>query len=247
MHMQQSCRLGAGICRAPTVGDVSRDITYTLSASNACGGIATQTATLHVAGSIDPPPPGTLASVFYPTDFPQRRDPKFGSVPSQRQTIAEMATTFTNNEQYDHQNKLVVVGHADVRGPEKYNLALSQMRAELVKNYLISQGIGADKVETRAEGKTNQLDKHQIETLQSQNSQKPQTWMVSRKKATWLAYNRRVDIILEPSGQQSAQTYPNDAPDAHVLWQRTTPTLKTIETEEHIQSDPQDSAAASNQ
>ena len=54
--------------------------------------------------------------------------------------------------------------------------------------------------------------------------------MTNKKKATWLAYNRRVDIILEPKGQESTEAYPNDAPDARVLWQRAVPQLKAVET-----------------
>jgi outer membrane protein OmpA-like peptidoglycan-associated protein len=104
-----------------------------------------------------------------------------------------------------------------VRGPKKYNLTLSERRAKLVRDYLVSQEIAAEKIETRAEGKDSQLDEQRVEELQSQNTQKPQQWMTSRKKATWLAYNRRVDIILEPAGQESTQAYPNDTPDAHVL------------------------------
>jgi len=221
-------------------------VTYTLTAANACGGTATQTATLHIAGSIDPPPPVTLASVFYPTNYPTRRHPQVGLLSSQEQTLTETAATFKNNEQYDQQNKLVVVGYADVRGPEKYNLALAQMRAEQVKNYLASQGIAADKIETRAQGKNRQLDQQQAEQLQSQDTQKPQKWMTARKKATWLAYNRRVDIILEPSGQQSTEAYPNDAPDVRVLWQRPTPSLKAVETSKRIQGGAQAAATASN-
>src|SRR4029077_837664 len=137
--------------------------TYTLSAANACGGTTTRTATLHITGSLDPPPPVMLASVFYPTDYPQQHHPKVGLVSSQEKTLAEAASTFKNNEQYDQQNKLVVVGHADVRGPEKYNLALSEMRAELVRDYLVSQGIAADKIEIRAEGKDSQLEEQQVE------------------------------------------------------------------------------------
>jgi hypothetical protein len=34
-----------------------------------------------------------------------------------------------------------------------------------------------------------------------------------RAKWTWLAYNRRVDIVLEPKGTQSAEAYLNDAKD----------------------------------
>ena len=230
-----------------STGPINQDVTYTLSAANACGGTATRTATLRIIGSIDPAPPVTLASVFYPSNYPPQRHPKVGLVSSQKQTLTEAATTFRNNEQYDQQNKLVVVGHADVRGPEKYNLALSEMRAELVKDYLVSQGIAADKIETRAEGKRSQLDEQRVENLQSQDTQPPPKWMNSRKKATWLAYNRRVDIILEPSGQESTEAYPNDTPDARVLWQRQVPSLKTFEkTAEHVQGDSQNSAVASN-
>jgi hypothetical protein len=227
-------------------GPISRDVTYTLTAANACGGTVTRTATLHIVGSIDPAPPVTLASVFYPSNFPQRRHPQVGLVSSQKQTLTEAATTFKNNEQYDQGNKLVVVGHADVRGPEKYNLTLSELRAKLVKDYLVSQGIAADKIEIRREGKDHQIDEQQVESLQSQDPQKPQKWMNSRKKATWLAYNRRVDIVLEPAGQESTEGYPNDAPDARILWQRQVPSLKTFETAERAQGDSQNPAIASN-
>jgi OmpA family/PEGA domain len=224
-------------------GPINRDVTYALTASNVCGGAATRTATLHFTGSIDPAPPVTLASVFYPTDYPKRQHPIIGLVSSEAQVLAEATNTFKNNEQYDQHNKLVVVGHADVRGPEKYNRALSERRAELVKDYLVSQGIAAEKVETRAEGKAGQLDEQRVEELQSQNGQTPQKWMINRKKSTWLAYNRRVDIILEPAGQESTEAYPNNAPDAHVLWQRPTPSLKTVETAGRAQN----AAVASNQ
>jgi hypothetical protein len=70
--------------------------------------------------------------------------------------------------------------------------------------------------------------------------------MMRRKKATWLAYNRRVDIVLEPAGQESTEAYPNDAPDARVLWQRQVPSLKTFETAERVQGYSQNPAVASN-
>jgi len=230
-----------------SIGPISQDVTYTLSAANACGGTATRTATLHFVGSIDPAPPVTLASVFYPSDYPQRRRPNLGLVSSEGRVLTEEATTFKSNEQYDPNNRLVVVGYADVRGPKKYNLTLSERRAKLVRDYLVSQGIAAEKIETRAEGKDSQLDEQRVEELQSQNTQKPQQWMTYRKKATWLAYNRRVDIILEPAGQKSSQAYPNDTPDAHVLWQRQTPSLKSVEKTERVQGGPQNPTVASNQ
>ena len=133
-------------------------MTYTLNVANACGGTATRTANLHIVGSIDPAPPVTLASLFYPTNYPDRHHPKVGLVSSQEKTLAEAAATFKKNEQYAQPNKLMVVGHADVRGPEKYNLALSERRAELVKDFLVSQGIAAAEIKVSAEGKDHELD-----------------------------------------------------------------------------------------
>jgi hypothetical protein len=211
-------------------GPVDRNVTYTLSATNACGGTATRTATLHVVGSIDPAPAVTLASLFYPTAYPERRHPQVGLVASQKSTLTKAATTFKNNQQYDQQDKLMVVGHADVRGPKKYNEALSERRAEAAKNFLVSQGIPANSIETKAEGVEHQLTEQQVTKLQSQDPQQQPAWMKTKKKATWLAYNRRVDVILEPLGQESTEAYPNDAPDARILWQRPVPNLKAVET-----------------
>jgi len=68
-----------------------------------------------------------------------------------------------------------------------------------------------------------------VEMLQASNPQKPATWTRRDKRATWLAYNRRVDIVLEPAGQQSVETYPDGAPDARILWARKEPSLKLME------------------
>jgi hypothetical protein len=211
-----------------TAGSVNEDSGYTIQASNACGRTASKTVLLHIVGSIDPAPSVTLASLFYPTAYPRRHRPRIGLVSSEAQKLSAAAATFKNSEEYNPQNKLVIVGHADVRGPEKYNLALSERRAELVKTYLVSQGIAIDKIETRAEGKDQQLTVAQVQKIQSQDTEPPQRWM-KNQKATWLAYNRRVDIVLEPEGQQSAKTYPNDSPEARLLWERAEPSLKAVE------------------
>ena len=214
------------------VGPVDETVNYTLNSSNPCGGTATQTVALHIIGSIEPapaPPSLLLSSIFYPTNYPERRDPKVGLVKSQEGTLAELAANFKNYMQYDTAAKLLIVGHADERGAEKYNQGLSQRRAERAKNYLVSQGIAADMIETSAEGEKQQLDEKSVEKLQSDNPTKPEAWMIRRPKATWLAYNRRVDIILEPSGKESTQEYPNGSMDARILWQRPTPSMKSVE------------------
>ena len=150
-------------------------------------------------------------------------------VASQEKTLAEAAATFKKHEQYAQPNELMVVGHADVRGPEKYNLALSERRAELVKDFLVSQGIAASDIKVSADGKEHELAEQKVQELQARDPEPPPKWMTKRQRATWLAYNRRVDIILEPSGQESAETYPNDAPAARILWERPEPSLKAVE------------------
>jgi hypothetical protein len=211
-------------------GPVDQVVNYTLSASNPCGGTTTQTAALHFVGSIDPAPPVVLASVFYPSNYPQAKHANIGLVATEKAALTDAANHFKEHEQYasDHAT-LMVVGYADVRGPKSYNLQLGERRARLVKDYLAAQGIPADKIQIQAEGKKKELSASQVSDLQRKDSQKPEKWMTRKSRATWLAYNRRVDIILEPTGQESMQAFPNDASDARLLWQRAEPSLRKVE------------------
>ena len=165
-----------------------------------------------------------------PTNYPTSSHCKIGLVATEKEALLSAANRFKSHEQYDNDHaSLMVVGHADVRGSKKYNLKLSARRADLVKSYLVSQGIPADKIQTSADGKQKELSKKEVAKLQGENPQKPENRMMRRSSATWLAYNRRVDIILEPTGKQSTEAYPNDASDARILWQRAQPTLQKVE------------------
>jgi OmpA family/PEGA domain len=212
-----------------TTGPVNQNITYTITATNACGGTTTKTATLHIIGSIDPPPATTLASLFFPTAYPTPHHPKVGLVASEKATLDSLATQFTNFSKYEPKASLLVVGYADVRGSKKYNQALSERRAALVRDYLTSKGVPAADIQVRAEGKEKQLDQKAVELLESKITAKPERWITKRQKTTWLAYNRRADLVLQPTGQQSARLYPVDTPDTHIVWQRPEPSLKKIE------------------
>jgi hypothetical protein len=213
-----------------TTGPVNETVKYTLSASNPCGGTTTQTAAVRIVGSIDPAPSVTLASIFYPSNYPRHSHPKVGLVASEKAELTQAANRFREHEQYASDiATLEVVGHADVRGPQSYNLKLSERRAELVKDYLVSQGIPADKIQIRAEGKRQELSKSEVSKLQSEDRQKPDKWMMHNATATWMAYNRRVDIILEPTGTPSTDAYPNAASAARLLWQRAEPSLHKVE------------------
>jgi OOP family OmpA-OmpF porin len=48
-----------------------------------------------------------------------------------------------------------VAGYTDSRGKDKYNLKLSQRRAEAVRAYLITKGIAADRLTAKGFGETN--------------------------------------------------------------------------------------------
>ncbi|HKF53063.1 MAG TPA: OmpA family protein [Candidatus Acidoferrales bacterium] len=210
------------------IGPIDENQTYSLTATNVCGGTTSQTANLHITGSIEPKPVVTLESVFYPTAYPVKEHADVGLVTSQQQSLNEVASTFKKYLDYDDTATLTVVGHADVRGSSPYNEALSQRRADRVKDYLVSQGISADKVQTRAEGKERQLENSDVAQLQEQDPAKPEKWMGKRVRNTWLAYNRRVDIILQPTGQESTKFYPNGAAEAKILWQMPKPSLRAV-------------------
>ncbi|MGB7281505.1 MAG: OmpA family protein [Candidatus Acidiferrum sp.] len=231
--------------KSDSIGPVNEDETYTLTATNACGGTTTKTATFHIVGSIEPPPPVTLASLFYPTAYPTRRHPKAGLVASEKKQLIDIAAHFKAYEPYDHKGNLLILAHADIRGPKRYNQSLSERRAVLIKDFLVAQGVPADKIEIRADGKEQQLAMQKVAALQSQDPEKPAKWEARHRKTTWLAYNRRADIILEPRDILSAEDYPNDVTYVRLLWQRPEPSLKKIQMAGKLPASSQSLSASS--
>lgn len=62
-----------------------------------------------------------------------------------------------------------VEGHADERGTREYNIALSARRATAVRNFLISQGISAERIASIAYGKERPAANCDTEECWSQN------------------------------------------------------------------------------
>jgi peptidoglycan-associated lipoprotein len=62
-----------------------------------------------------------------------------------------------------------IEGHCDERGSTEYNLGLGQRRAEAAKNYLISLGISADRMETTSWGKERPFCTEHDESCWQQN------------------------------------------------------------------------------
>jgi OmpA family/PEGA domain len=202
---------------------------YTLTATNVCGGSTTQTANVHVVGSVEPIPSVVLQSIFYPTDYPDKPHPQVGLVKSQQLELATLADGFKKYLEYDPDAKLSIESHADIRGSKPHNQDLSERRVERIKQYLVDQGIAADKIQTAAYGKERQLDKSEVKNLEDTNPNKPPKVRERNKQGDWLAYNRRADIVLLPSGKKSAQFYPHSADDSGIMWQLPKPALKKVE------------------
>jgi len=208
---------------------IDENKSYTLNASNVCGGTGTQTASLHITGTVEPIPTVTLQSIFYPTDYPDKKNPQVGLVKSQQLELATTAAGFKKYLEYDPDAKLSVEAYADVRGSKPFNQDLSERRVERIKQYLVDQGVSADKVETAAYGKDRPLPKDQVAQMESTNPQMPPRARLKNKQADWLAYNRRADVILLPSGKKSAQYFPHGADDSGLIWQMPKPSLKKVE------------------
>jgi OmpA family/PEGA domain len=215
------------------VGQPARNIdetkNYALNATNVCGGSANETAAVHIVGEVEPIPQVTLQSIFYPTAYPETRHPQVGLVKSQQDALQTLAAGFKKYLEYDPDAKLSIEAYADVRGSVRYNQDLSERRVERIKQFLVDQGISGDKIETAAYGKERPLPRSDVKQLEDTNPQKSPKFMSRRPYAGWLAYNRRADIVLLPSGKKSTQFYPNDAPDVRLIWQEPMPSLRRVE------------------
>lgn len=210
-------------------GTVDEEFKYTLTATNVCGGSDTKTVAVRLKGSIEPIPAMLLSSVFFPTDYPTKKDPALGLVRSQQEMLRTLAAGFKKYLEYDPEAKFVVGAYADERGENEYNQALAGLRAQRVKDFLVSEGVAAEKIDTSAYGKEKPLDKATVSDLQARNPNQTPKERVRNFRATWLAYNRRVDIVLLPTNAESARFYPHQATDSQILWQTPKPARSVVE------------------
>jgi peptidoglycan-associated lipoprotein len=65
--------------------------------------------------------------------------------------------------------KVELEGHCDSRGTIEYNLALGAKRAKSVKDWLVAQGIAADRVSTISYGEELPLCREEIESCWARN------------------------------------------------------------------------------
>ena len=147
-----SPEVGAVAPEGSTKVTPSESTTYTVTASGP-GGTADSTVRVTVGAAPPPPPPAanaTLEEMF----LKEVQDAYFDLDKADIRSDARAALAKTGDFLRNYpQVKVVVEGHCDERGSTEYNLALGDRRAAAVKQYLVSLGIGADRMSTVSYGK----------------------------------------------------------------------------------------------
>jgi len=189
---------------------------------------ASSTAMVEVQAPPPPPPPTpapeikrlearlALHSIYFQTARPTAEHPEGGLLDSQAEILKALAADFVNYLKYMPDAHLILSGHADPRGSEEYNKKLTERRVERTKDFLVEHGVPADHFELKAFGKEDQLTADQIKEQMADNpdlSADERQKMMRNLPLLVLANNRRVDVTLSTTGQQSVRRYPFNAKD----------------------------------
>jgi peptidoglycan-associated lipoprotein len=141
--------------------------TYTITASGP-GGSATATAHVDVNA---PPPAAPAPSPTVSELFDQNvRDAFFDLDKSDIRPDARDALTKDAEFLRSYPDiRISIEGHCDERGSTEYNLGLGERRADAAKNYLVSLGIAANRIDTVSWGKERPFCTEHNETCWQQN------------------------------------------------------------------------------
>ncbi len=166
-----------------------------------------------------------LHSIYFPTAQPTVAKPTGGLVLSQAATLDELAANFKQYLTFKPDAKLILEGHADVRGAKDYNVKLSERRVERTKSYLVEKGVPADHLETKAFGfEKNMTSEEVTKLIQAEPDLSPaeKQKILKNLLTVRLANNRRVDVTLSTTGEQSVRRFPFSGKDALTLLSRGT-------------------------
>jgi len=181
------------------------------------------TADCHTEFTLEAPPVQAklaIRSIYFPTALPSPAAPDQGLEDSQRQTLTSLASDFKEYLASKPDAHLELQGHADRRGKPKYNQALSQRRVEITKRFLVGLGIPEANLSTKAYGEEDNMMPEQVKQLVEEHpnlSQEQRDKILKNLKMVTLAQNRRVDITLRTTEQQSVRQFPFNAEDALTL------------------------------
>jgi outer membrane protein OmpA-like peptidoglycan-associated protein len=212
-----------------TAGVPAGPVTVTATCTDSRG--LTGQASTEVSLENPPPPPVdkalearlALHSVYFQTAQPSPKDPNAGLLPSQQRILVVLATDFKKYLEVKPETHINLEGHADIRGSDAYNQALTERRVARVKNFLVEQGVPAANIDTKAFGKQQNLT---LEEVKSSIESRSDLTTEERKRALAkiavikLASNRRVDVTLSSTTGQtetSVKQFPFNAADAMSL------------------------------
>jgi outer membrane protein OmpA-like peptidoglycan-associated protein len=176
----------------------------------------------------NPPPPPIdvelqkrllLHSIYFQTAKPPADKPASGLLPTQEQILLTLATDFKKYLGSVPDAHLILEGHADIRGSDAYNQALSERRVARVKSFLVENGVPENDIETLAFGKQRNLSLEEVKDAVNSN---PELTTEERRRAMRniqvikLASNRRVDVTLKSAGQteNSVRQFPFNSSDS---------------------------------
>jgi outer membrane protein OmpA-like peptidoglycan-associated protein len=189
---------------------------------------ASSTTTVNIEA---PPPPPPLApapeikelearlelhSIYFQTARPNETNPNGGLLPSQEQILITLAEDYRKYLKYRPDAHLILGGHADQRGSAEYNKSLTERRVERTKQFLVAHSVPAGHIETRSFGDEQPLNTLQVKEQIAQNpdlTPSDRQQMLANLRVMVLANNRRVDVSLSTTGQQSTHRYPFNAKD----------------------------------
>ena len=187
---------------------------------------ASSTTAVDVQAPPPPPPPApeikqleaklALHSIYFQTARPTEEHPEGGLLDSQADILKALAEDYKNYLKYMPDAHLILSGHADPRGTPEYNKKLTERRVERTKSFLVEHGVPADHFELKAFGEEDQLTADQIRQQMADNpdlSADERQKMMRNLPLLVLANNRRVDVTLSTTGQQSVRRYPFNAKD----------------------------------
>jgi peptidoglycan-associated lipoprotein len=149
--------VGAVTAQGSTKVTPSDSTTYTITASGP-GGSADSSVRVTVAAPPPPPPPPPPTVDWDALFLKEVRDAYFDFNKADiradaREALGKTAEFLRNYPQI----KVTIEGRCDERGSTEYNLVLGDRRATAVKNYLVSLGISADRINTTSLGKERPL------------------------------------------------------------------------------------------
>jgi hypothetical protein len=202
-----------------TTALAAADYTVTGQVNDGRGGTASCTAVLTVK------PPAVEAklairSIYFPTALPTPGKPGVGLVESQQKTLTSLAADFKEYLTNRPNAHLVLEGHADRRGTPEYNKSLSERRVEITRSFLVGLGIPEANLDTKAYGEEENMTQDQVKQLVEQHpnlTQEQRDKILNKLQVVTLAQNRRVDITLSSTGQESVRQFPFNAEDALTL------------------------------